>query len=149
MTLRRLETGGTQMAITEHEVLETGTDAFNAHDIGRLAELLADEVAFRAPGGQEGGGKAACIQFYDQWLDEFPNAQLDVHRVHVTDDVAVEEGTFTGTHSGTARTGRSVELDYVQVVRFCEGKQVSLSLTFDRLLMLQQLGLAADTASAS
>jgi ketosteroid isomerase-like protein len=137
------------MAITEQEVRETGTDAFNAHDLDRIAELLADDVVFRAPGEPGGAGKAACVQFYGNWLDAFPDARLDVHTVHLTDDVAVEEGTFTGTHTGIARTERSVELDYVQVVRFCDGKQVALTLTFDRLLLLEQLGLIDDAGSAS
>ena len=50
-------------------------------------------------------------------------------------------GTFRGTHDGLAATGRSVCLDYVRVVEVNDGKQVSLNLTFDRLVMLEQLGL--------
>jgi ketosteroid isomerase-like protein len=69
--------------------------------------------------------------------------------VHFVDDVAVEEGTFTGTHDGTLRTpagdipptGRSVAVDYVQVLRFRDGKHVSFNLMFDRLAMLEQLGV--------
>jgi ketosteroid isomerase-like protein len=38
-------------------------------------------------------------------------------------------------------TGRSVRLDYIQVLRFRNGKHVSFNLMFDRLLMLEQLGL--------
>ncbi len=136
------------MAITEHEVFETAADAFNAHDLDRIAELLADEVVFQAPGEVAGVGKAACVEFYGRWWDDFPDARLDVRRVQVVDDVAVEEGTFTGTHTGPARTGRSVALDYVQLVRFCEGEHVSLDLSFDRLLMLEQLGLLPDAAPA-
>ena len=64
-------------------------------------------------------------------------------------DVAIEEGTFTGTHDGVLRspagdippTGRPVCVDYIQVLRFRDGKHASFSLMFDRLLMLEQLGL--------
>jgi ketosteroid isomerase-like protein len=74
---------------------------------------------------------------------------VEVHRLHVIDDVAVEEGTFTGTHGGVLRspmgdvppTGRSVSVDYIQVLRFRDGKHSSFNLMFDRLLMLEQLGL--------
>jgi ketosteroid isomerase-like protein len=74
---------------------------------------------------------------------------VEVHRLHVIDDVAVEEGTFTGTHGGVLRspmgdvppTGRSVRVDYIQVLRFRDGKHSSFNLMFDRLLMLEQLGL--------
>ena len=40
-----------------------------------------------------------------------------------------------------SRPGRAVALDYVQVVRVRDGKHVSLSVVFDRLQMLEQLGL--------
>jgi ketosteroid isomerase-like protein len=72
-----------------------------------------------------------------------------VHGIHILDDLAVEEGRFTGTHNGVLRTptgdipptGRSVSLDYIQVLRFRDGKHISFSLMFDRLLMLEQLDL--------
>jgi ketosteroid isomerase-like protein len=38
-------------------------------------------------------------------------------------------------------TGRPVALDYIQVLRFRDGKHASFHLMFDRLLMLEQLGL--------
>src|SRR6266540_1589163 len=64
-------------------------------------------------------------------------------------DVAVEEGTFTGTHNGILKspmgdvppTGRPVKIAYIQVLRFRDGKHVSFNLMFDRLSMLEQLGL--------
>ena len=59
----------------------------------------------------------------------------------MTDDVVVEAGTFRGTHDGVAPTGRSVCLDYVRIVEVRDGRQVSVDLRFDRLVMLEQLGL--------
>ncbi len=85
----------------------------------------------------------------------FPDAHVEVHAVHITGDVAVEEGTFTGTHHGIlhgpagdiAPTGRPVAVDYIQVLRFLDGKHVSFNLMYDRLLMLEQLGLLPAPAS--
>jgi ketosteroid isomerase-like protein len=96
-----------------------------------------------------GEGKEACAAFYGSWFAAFPDVHVDVHRVHFVDDVAVEEGKFTGTHDGTLHTptgdvpptGRPVEVDYIQVLRFRDGKHLSFHLMFDRLLMLEQLGL--------
>jgi len=80
---------------------------------------------------------------------------VQVHALHVTGDVAVEEGTFTGTHDGVLRspagdippTGRPVTVGYIQVLRFRDGKHVSFNLMFDRLLMLEQLGVLALAAA--
>jgi SnoaL-like domain len=58
---------------------------------------LAADVVFKAPGGVEGKGRASCVEFYGGWLDAFPDGHVDVTGLHIVDDVAVEEGTFTGT----------------------------------------------------
>jgi steroid delta-isomerase-like uncharacterized protein len=137
------------MTMTAREAFQKGTDTFNAHDIDGFADVLADDVVFEAPGGMRGEGKTACVEFYGSWFTAFPDAHVEVHRLHVIDDVAVEEGTFTGTHDGVLRspmgdvppTGRSVRVDYIQVLRFRDGKHSSFNLMFDRLLMLEQLGL--------
>ena len=137
------------MTMTTREAFERGTDTFNAHDIDGFAEVLADVVVFTAPGGMRGEGKDAAVEFYAGWFRAFSDAHVEVDDVEIIDDVAVEEGTFTGTHDGVLHspmgefqpTGRSVNLDYIQVLRFREGKHVSFNLMFDRLQMVEQLGL--------
>jgi predicted ester cyclase len=143
------------MAMTVREAFEKGTDTFNAHDIDGFTSVLADDVTYRAP-GISGQGKAACAEFFAGWFGAFPDAHVEVHALHVTGDVAVEEGTFTGTHNGVLRspagdippTGRPVTIYYLQVLRFRDGKHVSFNLMFDRLLMLEQLGLIPASAPA-
>ncbi|MBV9004463.1 MAG: nuclear transport factor 2 family protein [Solirubrobacterales bacterium] len=144
------------MTMTTREAFERGTDTFNAQDIDGFAEVLADDAVFTAPGGMQGAGKAACAEFYGGWFQAFPDAHVEVHSVHFIDDVAVEEGTFTGTHDGVLYTptgeiqptGAAVSLDYIHVLRFRDGKHISFNLMFDRLLMLEQLGLIPAPASA-
>jgi ketosteroid isomerase-like protein len=137
------------MSTTVREAFERGTETFNAHDLDGFAAVLADEVTFEAPGGLRGEGKAACVAFFGSWFGAFSDARVEVHHLHIAGDVAVEEGTFTGTHDGVLRgptadvppTGRPVSVDYLQVLRFRDGKHVSFNLMFDRLSMLEQLGL--------
>jgi predicted ester cyclase len=136
--------------MTTREAFEQGTDTFNAHDVAGFAAVLADDVVFSAPGGIQGAGKDACVDFYAGWMQAFPDAHVDVESVHFIDDIAVEQGTFTGTHDGVLHlpaadiepTGRRVSVPYIQVLRFRAGTHVSFNLMFDRLAMLQQLGLA-------
>jgi steroid delta-isomerase-like uncharacterized protein len=137
------------MANAAREVFEKGTRAFNAHDVAGLAELLAEDVVFEAPGGVRGQGKDACAQFFGGWLNAFPDAHVDVQNVEIFDDVGFEEGLFTGTHNGVLHsptgdippTGRPVEIRYMQALRFKNGKHSAFHLMFDRLDMLEQLGL--------
>jgi len=144
------------VTITVREAFERGTETFNSHDIAGFMEVLADDVTFEAPGGLRGEGKEACTEFYGSWFRAFPDAHVDVHDLHVIGDIAVEEGTFTGTHNGVLHgplgdvppTGRAVRLGYIQVLRFRHGKHVSFNLMFDRLAMLEQLGLIPSPAPA-
>jgi predicted ester cyclase len=141
---------------TVRDAFERGTSTFNAHDIDGFAEVLADDVVFEAPGGLRGEGKAACVEFFGSWFVAFPDAHVEVHDLHLVGDVAVEEGTFTGTHDGVLHgptgdvppTGRTVKIGYIQVLRFRDGKHVSFHLMFDRLAMLEQLGLVPAPAAA-
>ncbi|HEY1294243.1 MAG TPA: ester cyclase [Chloroflexota bacterium] len=141
------------MALSAREVFENGTDAFNAHDLDGFAAVLAEDVEFHAPGGISGEGKDACAGFFGSWFTAFPDAHVDVHAAHVLGDVVVEEGTFTGTHRGVLHglrgdlpaTNRSVAVDYVQVLRFRDGRHVSFNLMFDQLQLLAQLGVLPNT----
>ena len=143
------------MTMTNREAFERGTDAFNAHDLDGFAEVIADDVVFRAPGGMRGQGRPACLEFWGGFLAAFPDGYLEVHDVHFVGDVAVEEGTFSGTHDGILHTpggdipptGRAISQPYVHVLHFRDGKHVSFNLSFDRLAMLEQLGLVPAPAT--
>lgn len=145
------------MTMTTREAFDRGTDTFNAHDLDGFAEVLADDVAFQAPGGMRGQGKPACLEFYGSWLSAFADGHVEVHGIDILDDVAVEEGTFSGTHNGVLHTptgeipptGRAISVDYIQVIRFRDAKHASFNLMFDRLLMLEQLGLIPAPAPAA
>ena len=137
------------MAISTQEAFKRGTQTFNDHDLNGFAQVVADDVVFAAPGPVRGEGNAACVEFFGGWMNAFSDAHVEVHGLHLLGDVAIEEGTFTGTHDGVLQapageippTGRPVSLDYIQVLRFRDGQHVSFNLMFDRLLMLEQLGL--------
>jgi uncharacterized protein (TIGR02246 family) len=138
------------MAASVREAFEKGTAAFNAHDREGFAEVLSDDVVFHASGGLHGKGRKACAESYAAWFSAFPDAHVEMRAVHVVGDVVVEEGTFSGTHKGVLHspagdippTGRRVRADYINVLRFKDGKHVAMNLMYDRLDMLEQLGLA-------
>ena len=58
-------------------------------------------------------------------------------------------GVLHGPMGDIPPTGRSVEVNYIQVLRFRDGKHVSFNLMFDRLTMLEQLGLVPTSAVAA
>jgi ketosteroid isomerase-like protein len=141
---------------TIREAFDMSTTAFNAHDIDGMADLVADDAVFRAPGGMTGAGKQACTEFFADWLTAFPDARVAVRDVYIGDDIAIEEGTFAGTHEGSLHTPAGevpatwnrVAVDYVQTIRFRDGKQIAFDLMYDRLELLEQLGLTPVAVTA-
>jgi len=138
------------------EMFEKGTDAFNRHDIEEMGQLMTDDVRTRAPGVGEVRGKSAVKAFYKSWIDAFPDAKVEIKAVTCTDDQAIEEGVFTGTHRNTLHgpggdippTGRKVRVEYIQVLRYRGDLTSAFNLLFDRLEMLEQLGLAPSQEAA-
>ena len=136
--------------MTIREIFDKSTTAFNAHDMAGFADLIADDAVVRAPGGLSGTGKQACLQFFEGWLTAFPDARVAVRDLYICGDVAVEDGTFTGTHTGILQspagdvppTGSKVSVDYLQTIRHRDGKQAAFDLIYDRLQLLEQLGLS-------
>ena len=93
------------MTMTTREAFEKGTQTFNAHDIDGFAEVLADDVVFEAPGRDaRRGERKPAPSSIGSWFTAFPDAHVEIHGLHIIDDVAVEEGTFTGTHDGVLRS---------------------------------------------
>src|SRR5215467_14320145 len=122
------------MTRSVRESFERGTATFNTHDADGFAEVLADDVVFEAPGGIRGKGKGACVQFFGSWFVAFPDAHDDVLH-HPMGDIPP--------------TGRPVRISYIQVLRFRDGQHVSFNLMFDRLAMLEQLGVVPAVSRAT
>jgi predicted ester cyclase len=139
------------------KVFDEGVSAFNRHDMDAFTGPMADDVRIAAPGAGEIQGKVAARGFYRSWIDAFPDCRVEIDAVHVLEDTAIEEGHFVGTHRATLRlpdgdipaTGRSVRVDYMQVVRFRGDEISSFHLVFDRMEMLEQLGLGAEEEPAA
>jgi hypothetical protein len=82
------------------------------------------------------------------------DAHVKIRGLHIMRGVAVEEGTFTGSHDGVLQspaddvppTGCRVTVDYIQVLRLGAGRYAPFNLTYDRLLFLDQLGLIPASA---
>src|SRR3954466_353431 len=113
------------MSQSIREAFDRGTEAFNSHDLDAFGELFAEDVVTTAPGGMRAEGKAAATQSYGVWFEGFPDARIDLDHVIITDDAAIEQGTFSGTQTGVLHspdgdvppTGRSVKAPYMPLPR--------------------------------
>jgi steroid delta-isomerase-like uncharacterized protein len=131
------------------KVARAAIDAFNAHDEARIKELNADDIVYEAPGDVRLEGRDAATEYAMSWLRAFPDATLTVHNEFGSDDRVVQEFTFEGTHTETLvgpegeipATNRHLVGRGIEVLRIADGKVAELSLYFDQVQVLTQLGL--------
>jgi steroid delta-isomerase-like uncharacterized protein len=145
------------MSQSVREAFDRATEAFNAHDVDAFVECFSDDFVQTTPGGGRAQGRSGAREFATMWFGAFPDAHVDVQRLVIEDDSAAELGTFSGTHTGVLRspdgdvppTGRSVRASYMQILRYRDGLCVSADLIYDRMELLEQLGLVPQEAATA
>jgi steroid delta-isomerase-like uncharacterized protein len=89
---------------------------------------------------------AGAKRFFVMARSAFPDASTKVEDMIAEGDRVVARLTITGTHRGefmgASPTGRQVTFSCIDIVRCADGKIVEHWSQFDRLGLLQQLGLA-------
>ena len=89
---------------TPREVFDRGHALFNKHDVDGLLEIYSDDAELKGPGGMTFMGKAEIAQFTRGWIQGFPDCLTKSTNVIEAGNYIVEEGIFTGTHSGVFPT---------------------------------------------
>jgi predicted ester cyclase len=139
------------------DLVERGTKLFNAHDVEGLLDLYAPHAEVHASGGMVAKGRTEIKKFTQSWIQGFPDVKLHSERLLVSGSTVIEEGIFIGTHTGAfptpmgdiPPTGRRVEGPYVDIFDFEGEKIVRDRLVFDRMQLMEQLGLAPVPAGAA
>jgi predicted ester cyclase len=129
-------------------IAQTIDDAFHARDIEGIAKYWDDDIAYEAPGVSLIGKDARRLA-EKVWFDAFPDARINVRSHLVDGDFLLIESTMTGTHTGPLSangmtippTGRKMGGDYAVFLHFRAGKIVKQRIYFDRLKLMQDIGL--------
>jgi steroid delta-isomerase-like uncharacterized protein len=83
------------------------------------------------------------------WKDAFPDGKMEVVLMVAENDLVTVVWTGTGTNTGQGNglpaTGKKVELRGITVWRIVDGKIHEEWSAFDKLRMMQQLGLIPET----
>jgi steroid delta-isomerase-like uncharacterized protein len=127
-------------------------EAWNERNFDEMAEATApDGVLTIAGSGDTFEGAEGSRAFSAMWADGFPDGKVTVDRVIDSGDYVVVEYTGRGTHTGTLATsmgeipatGRSLTLEFCDVMEFRNGKLQNQKTYFDTGSMMAQLGLGA------
>lgn len=132
-------------------------DYWNERQFDKMAELMAAEGEIVLMGsGTRFRGPSGAIEFGQMWADGFPDGRATIENVVASGDHAVVQFTGRGTHTGALRTpageipatGRSVTLDFCDVVEIRDGKIRLSQSYFDSASMLMQLGVTPEAVGA-
>jgi steroid delta-isomerase-like uncharacterized protein len=119
-----------------------GVDAFVAPNV------IDHSLPPGAPGEIEG-----VRQTITMFLTAFPDLHLTLEDIIAEGDKVVVRWTMRGTHQGASLgmppTGKQFTLPGISLVRLDGGMAAETWVSFDQLVMLQQLGLAPAPAHAS
>ncbi|MFN0153427.1 MAG: ester cyclase [Gaiella sp.] len=120
-------------------------DLINAGDLDGFAELLAgDFVEHEETPGVE-RTKEGVRQFFEMFRAAFPDLRMTPQDILVSGDKAVARARATGTHHGEfmgmPATGRSIDVQLIDIIRFGgDGLAHEHWGVFDALAMMEQLG---------
>ena len=121
-------------------------ELLSAGDVDGFADLLADDFVEHEelPGLQP--TKDGVKAFFHMYRAAFPDLKMEAKLVLSDGDTAVALGRATGTNQGEfmgmPATGKSVDVQLVDIIRFGDdGLAREHWGVFDQLKMLQQLGV--------
>ncbi|HEX6554382.1 MAG TPA: ester cyclase [Ktedonobacteraceae bacterium] len=128
------------------QIVGTYIDTFNRHDLDACLATFASDGTYSDPGTAHPLSGQAIIDHFGGALAGFPDLTFEMVAVYaITADLAVwrwvMRGTNTGSYRGFPPTGRSLILPGCEFIAVREGKLQRVEGYFDRLGMLQQLGL--------
>jgi steroid delta-isomerase-like uncharacterized protein len=123
-------------------------DLINAHDIDAFGEFLADDFAEHEelPGGDP--TREGVKNFFRMQIAAFPDLAMTPQDVVDGGDKVVARARLTGTHEGEfmgmSATGRTVDVQLIDIMRFADDGLVHEHWgVFDAMAMMRQLGADA------
>ena len=137
------------------DVMRRKMAAFNAHDMGKMLSYFSPAIRREVPGAHlEGRDQLAA--FFGAFWEAFPDIEVTVTSVVEEGSVVAIQAKTRGTHLGTLRTpggdipatGRHINLPISDQYHVEGGLIVSAHLHFDRLTLLEQLGVVPAPAPA-
>jgi predicted ester cyclase len=120
-------------------------EIFPSGDVGRLAEVIAEDSIDHGARPDEPQGLAG-VQQKVLWLRSvFADQRWEIHQVIGDGQFVVVYCTLHARHTGDLMgippTNREVTQDYVQILRFEDGKAVERWGVRDDMALMRQLGV--------
>ncbi len=125
----------------------------NAGNVDGAAALMSDDLVEHEETPGFPPTKEGTKRFFAAFRAAFPDLRMDVEDLLASDDKVVARVRITGTHQGEfmgiPSTGKSIDMQTVDIVRFGDdGLAVEHWGVTDTMAMMQQLGVVPEGAPA-
>ena len=118
---------------------------WNSKEINKLELVMTDNVSRRVNNIVVGNNLKEVAANITVFASGFPDLHIDLSNLHITDNYAFYNWTFSGTNTGVfgefPATGKKIKVNGMSKVEFNEeGKIVMEDVSYNELDLLQQLG---------
>ena len=131
-------------------VMDRVTRAFTNQDLDAVAACYAEDAVAVTPDVGEIHGREAIRDYFTGQVEAFPDSGYESLHKHEAGNVAIDEGYFTGTHTGSFAmpsgdnvppTGKRVRVRACDIATVDGGVITRHHFYFDQMEFLGQLGL--------
>jgi len=134
-------------------VMRRTYERINAGDIAGFGDLMADDFVEHQGGPGFPDTKEGTLDFFRALVTAFPDLRMTVEDLIADGDKTVARVTVNGTHEGEFMgippTGRHVEIQLIDIMRFDHAGLVNEHWGVgDMLSLMQQLGVVPTGAPA-
>ena len=132
-----------------HATIAAYNDAWNAHDVDRIASMHAPDMVFENhTAGERAEGKEALAHI-TQIFESWPDIRFETRSLYVREDLVVQEWTARATHVKPLHrgelvaepSGKRIEWEGMDVIPFEGGKVSRKDVYSDSVSILRQVGL--------
>lgn len=133
-------------------MVEQIMDAIPRRDFGTIRQMRHPEFSFTDSDGQRREGPEAGIDVADMYTRAFPDLKFEIQRMHLAGNIVITEYTARGTHKGDlmgiSPTNRQAIVHVCNITEIRDGKVYSVREYFDKMHLMQQLGIEVGHAHA-
>jgi steroid delta-isomerase-like uncharacterized protein len=124
-------------------------DAWNAHDVDRIASMHAPDMVFENHTAGERADGVEALKHIARIFESWPDIAFETRRLYVRQDLVVQEWTATATHVKPITrgdivaepSGKRIEWKGMDVIPFEHGKVKRKDVYSDSVSILRQVGL--------
>ena len=122
------------------------TEELNKGNIEFFREVFPPEfICYDSSGVNGQFSLEELIDAFKMHFKGFPDLHFEIQEVVTTEDKIVARSTSTGTHTGEwfgiPATGNKIKIGMIEIWHMKDGKWVEIWQEYDRLGLMQQLGL--------